>query len=157
MTGKNAGAANSSSELCFATAVRKASRRMTQLYDDALASSGLKSTQFAILHEIAMRSSSPPTMGELAGALVMDRSALGHNLRPLARDKLIALEASESDGRRKLAVLTAKGRSKYAAAAPLWQRGQDRFASVFGKSAASSLRSTLLSIAHEERLGQLAD
>ena len=154
---KKAGAANSSSEVCFATAVRKASRRMTQLYDDALESSGLKSTQFAILHEIATRGDAPPTMGELAESLVMDRSALGHNLRPLERDKLLALEASEADGRRKLVALTAKGRARYGAAAPLWQRGQDRFAAVFGKAAASSLRATLLAIAHEERLAQLAD
>ena len=153
---RKAGPANTSSEVCFATAVRKASRRMTQLYDDALESSGLKSTQFAILHEIATRGSAPLTMGELAEALVMDRSALGHNLRPLARDKLIALEPSEADGRRKLVVLTAKGRAKYGSAAPLWQRGQDRFAAVFGRSAALSLRSTLLAIAHEERLARLA-
>jgi hypothetical protein len=30
---------------CSATAMRKATRRMTQLYDDALAPAGLRSTQ----------------------------------------------------------------------------------------------------------------
>jgi DNA-binding MarR family transcriptional regulator len=142
-------------ELCFATAIRMASRRMTQLYDEALAPSGLKSTQFAILNEIAIRGLSPPTMGELAESLVTDRSALGHNLRPLERDGLIGFAESDSDRRRRLVVLTAKGRAKYAAAAPLWQRGQERFATVFGKHAAAKLRSTMLSIAHDDRLGQL--
>ncbi|MBA2683329.1 MAG: agmatinase [Gemmatimonadaceae bacterium] len=121
---KKATPAGASDSLCFATAVRQASRRMTQLYDEALHSSGLKSTQFAILNEIAVRGSSPPTMGEVAEALVLDRSALGHNLRPLERDKLIAFEASDADRRRRLVVLSAKGRAKYAAATPLWQRGR---------------------------------
>jgi DNA-binding MarR family transcriptional regulator len=77
---------------CTATAMRKASRRLTQLYDVALAPCGIRSTQFAILAEVNRRSKEPPTMRELADALVMDRSALGHNLRPLERDELIALE-----------------------------------------------------------------
>src|SRR3978361_78947 len=93
-------------ELCFATAIRMASRRMTQLYDEALAPSGLKSTQLAILNEIAIRGLSPPTMGELAESLVTDRSALGHNLRPLERDGLIGFAESDSDRRRRLVVLT---------------------------------------------------
>ena len=51
---------------CYATAMRKASRRLTQLYDDALEESGLRSTQFAILAELDRRSKEPPTMAELA-------------------------------------------------------------------------------------------
>ena len=76
---------------CFATAARKASRRLTQFYDDALEPSGLRSTQYAILTELA-RSGAPPTLAELASALVSDRSAVGHNLRPLIRDGYVALE-----------------------------------------------------------------
>ena len=68
---------------CFATAARKASRRLSQFYDEALEPSGLRSTQYAILAELA-RSGEPPTLAELASALVSDRSAVGHNLRPLA-------------------------------------------------------------------------
>jgi hypothetical protein len=37
---------------CSATAMRKATRRMTQLYDDALAPAGLRSTQYAIVDEL---------------------------------------------------------------------------------------------------------
>src|ERR1700754_2602702 len=81
---------------CFATSVRKASRRLTQLYDDALAPSGLRSTQFSILAEIAARSA-PPTLMELAEAMVSDRSSLGHALRPLIRDGYVALCRGEND------------------------------------------------------------
>ena len=46
---------------CNATAMRKASRRLTQLYDDALEPCGLRSTQFAILAELDRRSLEPST------------------------------------------------------------------------------------------------
>ena len=59
---------------CSATALRKASRRLTQLYDAALDGCGLRSTQLTILVELAGRTGQPPTMAELAIALVMDRS-----------------------------------------------------------------------------------
>ena|ERR1700736_2987956 len=140
---------------CNATAMRKASRRLTQLYDDALEPCGLRSTQFAILTALDRRSLEPPTMRELADALVMDRSALGHNLRPLERDRLIALEESEEDRRRRHVVMTPRGKAKFKEAKRLWQTAQDRFYEVFGQSRARDLRVTLLAIAYDERLATL--
>ena len=49
---------------CHCTELRKASRRISQLYDTALAPSGLKTTQRAILAEIGR--SEPTTVGALA-------------------------------------------------------------------------------------------
>jgi DNA-binding MarR family transcriptional regulator len=142
---------------CIATAMRKASRRLSQLYDEAMAPIGLRATQFAILSELERRAKAPPTMRELADALVMDRSALGHNLRPLERDGLIALEESDEDRRRRHVVATAQGRAKYKDARRLWQTAQDRFETVYGQAATAKLRTTLLTIAHEERLAVLED
>jgi DNA-binding MarR family transcriptional regulator len=142
--------------LCCATATRKASRRLTQLYDDVLEPCGLRSTQAAILVELGS-AKEPPTMAELAHAMVMDRSALGHNLRPLERDGLIALQEGEEDRRRRHVVLTPMGKAKLRDAFRLWQRAQDRFFEVFGETEAASLRATLLSIAYDERLATLKD
>jgi len=142
---------------CFSTAVRKASRRLTQLYDEALAASGLRSTQFTILAEIDLGSKPPPTVAALARRLVMDRSALGHNLRPLVRDGLVRLEASDSDQRRRQVTLTAKGLATLRAAMPLWRRAQQRFGAVLGPAAARDLRATMLAIARNERLATLTD
>jgi DNA-binding MarR family transcriptional regulator len=142
---------------CYATAMRKASRRLTQLYDDALEESGLRSTQFAILAELDRRSKEPPTMAELASALVMDRSALGHNLRPLERDGLIALLEGEEDRRRRHVALTSHGEAKFREAKKLWQMAQDRFLEVFGRPEGLRLRATLLGIAYDERLAILKD
>ena len=142
---------------CIATAMRKASRRLTQLYDDALERSGLRSTQFAILAELDRRSEEPPTLAELASALVMDRSSLGHNLRPLERDGLIVLIEGEEDRRRRHVGLTSQGEAKFREAKQLWQMAQDRFSEVFGGPEVTILRATLLRIAHDERLATLKD
>ena len=83
---------------CYGTALRKASRRVTALYDETLAPSGLRSTQFAILAEIVDRDEGPPTLNQLADDLVLDRSGLGHSLRPLEREGLIRLEKSSPTG-----------------------------------------------------------
>jgi hypothetical protein len=48
---------------CSAAAMRNATRRMTQLYDDALAPGGLRSTQYAIFEEHYRRADAPPTWG----------------------------------------------------------------------------------------------
>jgi len=142
---------------CIAAAIRKASRRLSQLYDDALGPSGLRNTQYSILFELDRRAKKPPTMHELADVLVMDRSALGHNLRPLQRDGLIALKGSTEDRRRRHVVMTARGRARYRKATPLWRIAQLRFDEVYGKSNSEELRATLSAIARHERLRTLRD
>lgn len=91
-------------------------------------------------------------MGELAEALVLDRSALGHTLRPLERDGLVAFRASPTDKRRTHVVLTPAGRARHRSARRLWERGQAHFEQVVGALEARALRETLLAIAADDRL-----
>jgi DNA-binding MarR family transcriptional regulator len=142
---------------CNATALRKASRRLTQLYDAGLEQCGLRSTQFTILAALADRARQPPTMAELAAELVMDRSALGHNLRPLEREGLVVLREGDEDRRQRYVVLSAKGRARFQEGIRLWRKAQDRFEQVFGRSEAAALRETLLRIAHDDRLAPPRD
>lgn len=139
---------------CFAGAARKASRRITQFYDDALGPSGLRSTQYAILNELA-QSPRAPTLAELASALVSDRSAVGHNLRPLIRDGYVALEPGEEDRRERRVVLTPQGQAKHCEARELWQMAQNEFLAVHGRERCESLRAALLEVAYDTRLGQI--
>lgn len=133
---------------CNNTALRKATRRVSQLYDSVLAPTGLRSTQRSILLNIARFGS--PTMGQLAASLVLDRSALGHNLRPLEREGFIVLDIDPDDGRNRLAKLTKKGESKLRETAVLWQAAQERFENKFGIARAKALREALAIIAAEE-------
>lgn len=137
---------------CNSLAIRKVSRRITQIYDTALASCGLRSTQVHILGNLYARQKNPPTLNELAEAMVLDRSALGHNLRPLERDGLLELQENEQDRRQRHLVITRAGKIKLQEAFPLWVMAQERFASLYGENEMAELRKTLNRIAHDYRL-----
>jgi DNA-binding MarR family transcriptional regulator len=132
---------------CNCTALRKASRRASQLYDEALASCGLRVTQLAILNQILrMRT---PTMGELARALVMDRGALAHNVKPLERDGFIETVADPADRRNRLIALTRAGHRKIVESERSWARAQERFEASFGAKESAALRRALAFIASD--------
>jgi DNA-binding MarR family transcriptional regulator len=142
---------------CTCGSLRRASRRISQFYDLALAPVGLKSTQYSILFEIERGSAHGPlTMYELAAAMVMDRSTLGHNLRPLARDKLLVLRLAQDDRRKRYVELTRKGSALLQRARLLWRHAESRFESIFGTEPAAELRAVLLSIANNKELGSPA-
>lgn len=132
---------------CNCTALRKASRRLTQLYDTVLSPTGLKSTQCSILAEIERGGEGPLTMRELAQCLMMDRSTLGHNLRPLERDGLIRLTVGASDRRERRVVLTKAGEDRLAEARSFWRAAQVSFETVHGSAMAEALRATMKAIA----------
>ncbi|MEO6840174.1 MAG: MarR family winged helix-turn-helix transcriptional regulator [Bradyrhizobium sp.] len=139
---------------CSATALRKATRRVTQLYDDMLQPAGLTVTQYGLMTEILRRGANAPTVTELARAMVMDRSGLGHTLRPLERDGYVVLIQNEEDGRQRGVVLTAAGRTLQKKATFLWEKAQQRFVDVVGRDERASLQTRLLAIAHDQRLTQ---
>ena len=132
---------------CNNAMIRKATRRLGQLYDDALAPSGLRGTQFVILTEIEALKG--PTLRDLARAMVMDLSALGHTLKPLIRDGYVELTPDPSDRRAKRARLTAAGAAKFGETMKLWQTAQDSFEAAFGAAKAAELRSVLGFVASE--------
>lgn len=131
-------------DLCNCTTLRKASRRVSQMYDAKLAASGLRTTQFAILallYELEVLS-----VNELAGRLDLDRTTTGKNLRPLEEAGLIKIAASPQDRRSREAALTAKGRGALKIAAPLWQEAQREFEALNGRDNSAELRATLEAI-----------
>jgi DNA-binding MarR family transcriptional regulator len=132
-------------EACNCSALRQAARHVTRLYDDALAPTGLGVNQFSILARLGHVG--PSTIQDLARLLVMDRSTLGHLLRPLEKRGLTRLRVSEEDGRGRVAALTPAGRAAVARGRPLWARAQRRFASAFGEKGAVDLRTVLKKVA----------
>jgi DNA-binding MarR family transcriptional regulator len=120
---------------------------VSQLYDEALASCGLRATQLAILNQILRMAT--PAMGELARALVMDRGALAHNVKPLERAGLIETVADPADRRNRLITLTRAGRRKVAESERLWARAQERFEASFGAKKSEALRRALAVIASD--------
>jgi DNA-binding MarR family transcriptional regulator len=135
-------------EICNCAALRQAARRVTKLYDDTLAPIGLGVNQFSILARLDLVG--PSTIQDLARLLVMDRSTLGHLLRPLEKRGLVRLSASDKDRRSRIILLTQAGKAAVAKARSRWATAQRRFESTFGKEAALELRTVLKEIATAE-------
>ncbi|MDB6145989.1 MAG: putative MarR family transcriptional regulator [Pseudomonas sp.] len=131
--------------MCHATSLRKATRRVSQLYDVLLAPSGLRSTQRSILMHIARAQA--PTMSDLAAALVLDRSALAHNLKPLERDGLVLVKVDPNDKRSRLITLSKEGENKLLESHRLWESAQQCFETALGVEQADELRASLRLIA----------
>lgn len=137
---------------CNGLAVRKLSRKVTQLYDTAVAPTGLRSTQIHILGELYHQRKNPPTLNQLADALVVDRSGLGHNLRPLERDGYVEIVENPHDRRERNLILTDAGKEKLLECLPLWKKAQDSFDELYGAEKMRQFREFLSMIAYDENL-----
>ena len=137
-----------SSEECNCFAVRAAARHVTQSYDQFLAPTGLRTTQFTILAKL--RRKGPLTINALAEAMVMDRTTLGRNILPLERDGLIRVEPAASDRRAKDLHLTKAGEKRFLAALKRWSAAQARFDTVFGAKRGADLRALLRAVVASE-------
>lgn len=129
---------------CHCTRLRRAAQRVTQVYDAALAGTGLRITQFSLLR--AIERGGEPTLGRLSQATGLDRSTLGRDVRVLRRAGLVELGRG-SDGRTTVVSLTEAGRERLRAALPEWQRTQRRLDEALGPEGRSRL---------EEILGRVA-
>jgi len=138
----------SDADLCNCAALRQAARHVSKLYDDALAPIGLGVNQYSILGRLNRLGSA--TIQELARALVMDRSTLGHLLRPLQARGLVRIDVSKEDRRGRKLVLTAAGKALVAKARPLWAKAQARFETQMGSAEAADLRGVLKRVAGED-------
>ncbi len=133
---------------CNCLALRQAARHVTQLYDQFLAPSGLRATQYSILARLQRKG--PMTINALAAELVMDRTTLGRNILPLERDGLIAVGPGKSDRRSKELRLTGAGDARFRAALKGWQEAQAQFEAAFGAGRAETLRALLQQVATGE-------
>jgi DNA-binding MarR family transcriptional regulator len=133
---------------CACFNFRKASRSVTQLFDQILAPSGLRSTQLVIL--ITAQLLGPSGIARLARELVMDRSTLTRNLKPLLTMGLLHLTKANG-GKFKSVELTDAGRAALARAAPYWEHAQSHLVTRFGPEHWSRIMSDLAGIVEATR------
>jgi DNA-binding MarR family transcriptional regulator len=126
---------------CNCLAVRRAARHITQFYDQFLAPSGLRATQFSILARL--RRLGPTTINALAADMVMDRTTLGRNILPLERAGFIAVNKGSRDRRSKELRLTEAGAARFRAAVKGWEQAQEQFETAFGANRTVELRALL--------------
>jgi DNA-binding MarR family transcriptional regulator len=138
---------------CTCLALRRATRRVTQIYDAHMKPLGLRITQFAVLGHLAGAPSAPPaqksatpreavSITALARRLGLDRSTLGRNLRPLIKSGLVEMEGGE-DRRAHTLALTDAGRALLEKAIPLWRDAQKHVSEKLGRDKTRALRAVL--------------
>ncbi len=126
---------------CHCQALRQAARRASAFYDAALAPFGLRVSQFGILARL--RRDGPRGIQALAAELVMDRTTLGRNIRPLERDGLLCALTDPADGRSRLLSVTPRGAALVDAAWPAWSAAQAGFEARYGAAPAAALQAAL--------------
>jgi DNA-binding MarR family transcriptional regulator len=121
---------------CTATRLRQAARAVAALYDEAMASTGVRGTQFSLL--VALHLSGEAPVSRLAEILDLDRTTMTRNLGPLERDGLI--ETVEGGDRRvRLVRLTESGQHTLERGLPRWQEAQAQVKELLGQARWSNL------------------
>lgn len=128
---------------CACGSLRRATRALTQLYDDLMIPSGLRVTQYSLLRMLARKGSA--RMSELATSTLLDRTALSRTLEPLVKRGLVSI-VSGRDARTREVSLTRAGERAIRAADPQWRRAQLRVAGVLGGDRLEALLETLAAI-----------
>jgi len=116
---------------CTCFGLRKASRAITQRYDQSLAPIGITASQFSLLNAAALAGGLP--ISDLADLLVMDRTTLSRSLKPLVEGGYIAMKGGQ-DKRSKSIELTKKGTVVLLKAIPIWEVLQEETMQRLGKN-----------------------
>jgi DNA-binding MarR family transcriptional regulator len=125
---------------CTCGELRKAARAITLLYDNALKSSGLLSTQLNVLDVIC--NSDSTKISDLSGKQGMDRTTLTRNLSVLERQGFIKISPGR-DHRTRIVTATQKGHNAVAKALPLWNEVQDKVKQQMGENSWRELMQNL--------------
>ena len=123
---------------CNAMLARRFARRVTAVYDEAMAAHGLTIGQFGILSNV--RRSVPVGVAALAERLSSDASTLSRLLKPLAAAGLISIERDADDGRAKAIRLTEAGYERSRAARAAWLDAQGEITRRLGAERVAALR-----------------
>jgi DNA-binding MarR family transcriptional regulator len=105
---------------CLCLHAQRAARRLARRFDEAFRPLGLTSGQFSLLN--GLNRPAPPTIGDVADLLAMDRSTVTANLKPLERRGAVSVSVDVRDRRERRVALTEAGRALLAEATPVWVR-----------------------------------
>ena len=131
-------------DTCLCLHLQRAARAVARRFDEALRPLGLTSGQFSLL--MSLNRPEPPTIGDVAGVLAMDRTTLTAALKPLERRGLVEVMADPQDRRSRRLTLTPDGRALLVRAVPIWQSTHAGLDDLLGGSDPDRLRGNLRSL-----------
>ncbi|MGJ0514674.1 MAG: MarR family winged helix-turn-helix transcriptional regulator [Methylomicrobium sp.] len=114
---------------CVGFNLRKATRAVTQLYDEMLRPAGIRVTQYSLL--VVLKIIGPVLVTDLAEKIVMDRTTLTRNLEVMEKQGLVKVTPGE-DRRTRWVTITESGSAVLLEAYPLWQQAQAKIRESMG-------------------------
>jgi DNA-binding MarR family transcriptional regulator len=126
--------------VCVGGCVRKLNRMISAIYDSALASAGLKTSQFSVIISVANRKRARPA--ELTKHLQLDESTLSRNVERMCARGWLRL-VQDADRRSHLIEVTDKGQALIRKCLPAWQNAQAEVSRRLGIDTITVLRSAL--------------
>jgi len=114
---------------CLSASFRRATRALTQHYEEALRPLGLKGTQFTLLQALSI--TGEVSQGKLGEILAIDSTTLTRTLAIMMRQGWIVSRPGE-DRRERLLSLSKAGRAEYKRALPHWGKVQEELRAQFG-------------------------
>ena len=115
---------------CVDFNLRRAARKVTKVFDEALRPVGLTITQFSLLTSAYLQENQ--NVGKLAELMGTDRTTLSRNLKLLEKRGLVRLEPGQ-DRREVRVSLTPEGLDALEMAAPLWHETQTEILEGLGE------------------------
>ena len=134
---------------CTSFMARSLSRKISQFYDDMLAPSGLRGTQFNLLGQARRAKDGPLTVSRLAELLNTDRTTLTRNLQTLQAQGLIEVVAG-ADARSRCVRVTEAGEQAHRLGAQYWRQAQQQVRALCGEDTIAQLEQVV-----DQMLGQL--
>ncbi|MDH1703013.1 MarR family winged helix-turn-helix transcriptional regulator [Comamonas terrigena] len=134
---------------CTSFMARSLSRKISQFYDDMLAPSGLRGTQFNLLGQARRAKDGPLTVSRLAELLNTDRTTLTRNLQTLQAQGLIEVVAG-ADARSRCVRVTEAGEQAHRLGAQYWRQAQQQVRALCGEDTIAQLEQVV-----DHMLGQL--
>jgi DNA-binding MarR family transcriptional regulator len=126
---------------CLCLAVQRAARALARRFDDAMRSIDLTHGQFSLL--MSLNRPEPPTIGEVAQFLAMDRTTLTANIKPLERRGLLKVAVDKEDRRSRRLTLTTAGHALLIEALPVWKETHATVDKLIADQKADHLRKVL--------------
>ena len=126
---------------CVSNNLHQAARAVTRIYAEHLRPCGLHRSQFSVLSTIKRHA--PIAVSDLAMRLVMDRTTLTRNLKPLEAAGWVRRLTDQEDARVRLVEITKSGDAKFTQALALWRQAQAHVIKLFGESEWRALEATL--------------
>jgi DNA-binding MarR family transcriptional regulator len=125
---------------CMGFNLRKATRSVSQFYDEMLRPTGIRGTQFSLLIALQLRGEVAVT--QLAELIVMDRTTLTRNLEVLEKQGFVKVNPGV-DRRSRLVSITEDGQAIATQAYPLWHQAQSKIKAAMGTERSEMLLESL--------------